>query len=205
MDLLKFLGIENPSQEKEIFISPAEEKKASDFLRANNLDGNYALIGISLSASVQIEGWDEDKFSVLADKLAVEKNAKIIFVGSSADQAKVAGVQKMMQNNSVNACGAFSLRELPALLRKLKLFISKDTGPLHIADALGVPVVDITGPIDTDELYPLSHKSRLIKKDIYCAPCSFMFQPPPFCKEKHSKCLKDITVEEVFKAAAELL
>ena len=205
LDLLKFIGIESTSQEKEIFIRPEEEKKASDFLRVNNLDGNRTLIGISLSASVQIKGWDEDKFAVLADKLAVEKNAKIIFVGSSDDQARVARVQEMMQNNSVNACGAFSLCELPALLKKLSLFISKDTGPLHIADALGVPVVDIAGPIDTNELYPLSGKSRLIKKDIYCAPCSFMFQPPPFCKEKHSKCLKDITVEEVFKAAAELL
>lgn len=205
LNLLKFIGIENVSEEKEIFIRPEEEKKALDFLKARNLSGADLLIGMSVTSGVKIRDWQPAKFADLADKLIKERNAEIIFIGSAGNSFQVEEVQKMMRNNSHNACGIFELNELPALLKKLKLFISVDTGPLYLADAVGVSVVDIAGPIDTNELYPLSGKSRLIKKDIYCAPCSFMFQPPLFCKEGHFKCLKDITVEEVFNAALDLI
>jgi len=205
LDLLKFIGIEKPSEEKEIFILPEEEKKASDFLKAQNLDSHDLLIGISVTSGVKIKEWEPSRFAVLADKLIEEKNAKIIFVGSADDRPKIEKVQKMMQESSVNAAGFFKLYELPALLQKLELFISVDNGPLHMADAVGVLVVDIVGPIDTNELYPLNERSKIIKRDIDCAPCSFMFQPPLFCKEGHFKCLKEITPEEVFEAAVKLI
>jgi len=203
---LKFLGIEEFSEEKEIFIRPEEEKKASDFLKAQDLNSDDLLIGISVTSGVKIKEWEATKFARLADRLAEGKNAKIIFIGSTDDNFRVKEVQEgMMHGNSINACGIFKLHELPALLKKLRLFISVDNGSLHMADAVGVPVVDIVGPIDTDELYPLNNRSKIIKKNIYCAPCSFMFQPPLFCKEGHFKCLKEITPEEVFEAAVKLI
>lgn len=205
LDLLKFIGIESASEEKEIFIQPEEEKKALDFIKAHNLASPDLLIGISCTSGVKIKEWEPEKFAGLADKLIEEKNAKIIFIGSADDCIRIQEVQKMMRARGFNACGIFKLHELPALLKKLKLFISVDSGPLHMADALGVPVVDLVGPIDTNELYPLSSESRLIRKDLNCVPCSFMFQPPPFCKEKHLRCLKDITVQEVFDASREIL
>lgn len=205
LNLLKFIGIEKFSEGKEIFIQPEEEKKALDFLKAQNLNSHDLLIGVSVTSGVKIKEWEPAKFASLADKLVEQRNAKIIFIGSADDYFRVKEVRKMMQNNSLNACGIFTLSELPALLKKLKLFISVDNGPLHMADALGVPVVDIAGPIDTKELYPLNKKSKIIKKDIYCAPCSFMFQPPLYCKEGHFRCLKEITPEEVLAVTLDLI
>lgn len=206
LSLLKFLGIENPSEEREIFISAEEEKKALDFLQAHNLKHDDLLVGLTVTAGVKLKDWEPAKFAELANKLIEKKNAKIIFIGSVDDKLLVEKIQRMMQNNSVNSCGIFNLAELPALLKKLKLFISVDTGPLYIADIVGVPVVDIAGPVNVKELYPLNKdRSKIIQKDIYCVPCAYSFFVPRFCKEKHFRCLKEITVDDVFYAAMSLI
>ncbi len=205
LNLFKFIGIKESSEKREIFIQADEEKKASDFLKTQNLNSTDLLIGMSVTAGVKLKEWAPSRFASLADKLIEEKNAKIIFIGSADDRSRIEKVQKMMQNTSINTSGRFKLSELPALLKKLKLFISVDTGPLYIADTLGVPVVDIVGPVDVNELYPLNTQSRIVQKKIYCVPCTYMFYVPRFCKEGHLRCLKDITPEEVFDAAISLI
>jgi len=203
--LLKFIGIENPSDEKEIFIKPAEEKKAADFLREKNLKGEDLLIGISVVPGNKLQAWDLINFAKLADLLIEKLKAKIIFTGTSDNQSAIEEVQKMMQNDSINSAGRFELHELPALLKKLKLFINVDSGSLYVADAVGTPVVDIIGPWDFREQAPSGKRVKLIKKDLDCFPCSFVIATPRFCKEGHHQCVKDVTPEEVFKAAVSLL
>ena len=205
LNLLKFIGIEEFSEEKEIFIKSAEEEEALGFLRSRNLGSGDLLIGISVAAGIKLKEWAPDRFAILADRLIKEKNAKIIFIGSPADRLPIEKVQKMMQNTSISAAGHFILSELPALLQKLKLFISVDTGPLYMADAAGVPVVDIAGPADVDELYPLDKRCRIIQKKIYCVPCAHMFDVPRFCKEGHLRCLREITPQDVFDATVSLI
>lgn len=205
LSLLKFIGIKEFSEKKEIFIKSAEEEKALGFLRSRNLGSGDLLIGISVAAGIKLKEWAPDRFAILADRLIKEKNAKIIFIGSPADRLPIEKVQKMMQNISINSAGHFTLSELPALLQKLKLFISVDTGPLYMADAVGVPVVDIAGPADVDELYPLDKRCRIIQKKIYCVPCAHMFDVPRFCKEGHLRCLREITPQDVFDATVSLI
>ena len=99
----------------------------------------------------------------------------------------------------------YSRKGTSLIARNLKLFISVDTGPLYMADAVGVPVVDIAGPADVDELYPLDKRCRIIQKKIYCVPCAHMFDVPRFCKEGHLRCLREITPQDVFAAAVSLI
>ena len=205
LNLLKFIDIKEYSEKREVFIKPAEEKNALDYLRLQDLDNNDLLIGMSVTAGVKFSEWEPSKFAALADQLIEKLKAKIIFVGSAADSFKVTEVQGMMENDSINSCGQFSLRELPALMKNLKLFVSVDTGPLYIADALEVPVVDIMGPSDMGEQCPIGSRSKIIQKDIHCSPCLFIFLGIRFCKEEHLKCLKETTVEEVFEAAQNLI
>ena len=110
-----------------------------------------------------------------------------------------------MQNISISAAGRFELHELPALLQKLKLFISVDSGPLCMAAALDIPVVDIAGPIDLGEIYPLNARSKIIQKKIYCISCSHMFDAARFCEEKHHRCIREITAKDVFEAASDII
>lgn len=205
LNLLKFIEIKDVSDKRELFIMPFEETKAEDFLREHNLSSNDLLVGISVSAGVRIREWQSDKFAGLADRLILEKNAKIIFIGSAADSSQVEKIQQMMQNASINAAGQFKLEELPALFKKFKLFISVDTGPLYIAAALDVPVVNVAGPIDLKEIYPLNSRSRIVQKKIHCIPCAHMFYAPRFCKESHLRCLKETSIQDIFEAAAFLI
>jgi ADP-heptose:LPS heptosyltransferase len=99
----------------------------------------------------------------------------------------------------------FRLNETAALLEKMKLFISVDTGPLHIAHALNVPVVNIIGPTTLDEQAPRDERSEIVHKDIYCAPCFFNMSTINYCKEGHHRCIKEIMVDDVFGAVVKLI
>ena len=205
LNLLKLLGIENPAEEKEIFITSEEDKKASLFLSEKGLNTNDLLISICPTAGLEIKEWFPENFAKLADLLIEKLKAKIIFIGSSADQVVIDKIQKMMQNSSESASGFFKLHELPAFLKKMKVSISVDTGPLYIAHTVGTPVVDIIGPNDAPEQTPLDDKCQIVKKNLYCAPCLFMFSSRRFCKEGHLRCLKETTPEEVFAATLKLI
>ena len=205
LSLLGFMDIKDCSTEKEIFIHSKEEEKALDFLRKNNLSEEDLLIGISVVAGNKLKQWGLDRFANLADQLTDKLKARIIFTGSADDQSAVAKVQKMMQNSSVNASGCFKLYELPALLKKLKLFIGVDTGPLYIANTVGAPVIVISGPCDAREQSPSGDKVRIIQKDIDCVPCSFVISSARSCKQGHRRCLEEITPKEVFTIAADLI
>lgn len=205
LNLLKFIGIKDYSEEKEIFLRPEEEQGALNFLKTQNLKSDDLLVGISVTSGVKLNEWPPDRFAKLADRLIEELQAKIIFIGSGDERSRVEEVQKMMGHNAINSCGNFRLYELPALLKKLKLFISVDTGPLYMANTVGTPVIDIVGPDNMQEQRPSGNKCKIVQKNIDCAPCLFIFLGVSFCKEGHLRCVKEITVEEVFQAAQDLI
>lgn len=205
LDLLKFMGIKESSEKKELFIKPEEEKKVSDFLRKRGLNDGDLLVGISVTSGVGLNEWFADRFAQLADRLIKGLQAKIVFIGSAGERPRVEEVQKMMENGSTNTCGEFKLYELPALLKRMKLFISGDVGPLYVADAVDTPTVAIFGPNNAKEQSPQSKHHRIIYKDIYCAPCSSIFLGARVCKEGHLRCLKEITVDEVFGVVQDLI
>jgi len=203
--LLKILGVEGVSETREIFITNEEEKKASNFLRNYNLDKEDLLVGMSCTSMLPFRQWDFEKFANLADLFIEKMGAKVIFIGSAGDAAKNEKTQKLMRNHSVNAAGKFSLSELSAFLKKLKLFISMDTGPIYMANAVGVPVVNIVGPDDMGEQCPIGENVRFVQKKLDCAPCSLVFSGVRYCREGHLRCVKEITPQEVFKAGSSLL
>ncbi|MDD5109520.1 MAG: glycosyltransferase family 9 protein [Candidatus Omnitrophica bacterium] len=206
LNLLKFLGIGQPSEEKEVFIKPEEEKKALDFLTQNNLNTDDLLIGISPVPGNKIKQWDLSKFASLADLLAEKLGSKIIFTGSADDSVQIKEVQRMMRNGSVNGSGLFKLYELPALLKMMKLFISVDSGPLYIANALKVPVVDIGGCYDIREQTPSGSGCRVLQKNTNSSLAySTVVSPSSECRNWFSRQLQEITTEEVFEAAKFLL
>jgi ADP-heptose:LPS heptosyltransferase len=106
----------------------------------------------------------------------------------------------------LNACGSFSIAEAPALMKKLSLAIGVDTGLIYMADALGVPVIDIAGPCNMKNQRPMGKNSFIVqKKDMVCVPCSHTFKTPYKCRYNHRKCVTGITVDEVFACALKAL
>jgi len=204
LELLRFLGVKKYSEKKDVFITERENKRAEKFFKKNNLKKNDILIGISVAAGNKLKEWELIKFSQLADKLIEDLGAKIIFIGAPNDKKSVSKAIVSMKNKALSNTD-FKLHELAALFKKLKLFISVDTGPLYIAHAVGVPVVDITGPCDVDEQPPRDNRSELVYKKMDCWPCSFVIPPARNCKRGDLRCIKEITIDDVFNAAYRLI
>jgi len=205
LNILGFIGIKKTSQKKEIFIGLKEKKKSLRFLRKYGLKANDFLVGISVTAGNKLKEWSLEKFAQLADKLIEDHKAKVVFFGSDAEYDGIIKIQSMMKNKSINSSRKFSLSEVPALFKYLRLFISVDTGSLYIANAMGIPIVDIVGPIDIYEQSPLGDKCEIVQKKMDCIPCSFVLPPARFCKEGHRRCIKEISVDDVYIAVKKIL
>lgn len=205
LSLLKFMGIDSVSKEKEVFITIAEEKKAADFLENQGVSSQDLLIGISVSAGIEETQWSISRFAELADRLIEELGAKIIFIGSKNERSRIVQTQSLMKNQAIDSSSYFVLRELAALMKNFKLFISVDSGPVYIAEAMRVPIVDIMGPSDYQEQSPSG--PSVVIKTVHCKPCLHVFSgsPDPFCKDKSFRCLNEVTVNEVFSAAKNLI
>jgi ADP-heptose:LPS heptosyltransferase len=105
---------------------------------------------------------------------------------------------------TIDAAGAFALQDLPALLSRLALLVSADSGPLHIAEAVGVPAVIIGGPADLRER-DLRTEHILVQQDLPCVPCVSAFSAPYACPLHHHRCIEDTTVAEVWAAVGTML
>ncbi|MBI2450062.1 MAG: glycosyltransferase family 9 protein [Candidatus Nealsonbacteria bacterium] len=204
LNLLKFIGVKDGSDEKELFWGEREEKKALDFLGRQNLSSEDLLVGISVTAGVGFKNWGDSRFALVSDRLTKELEAKIIFIGGSNDQPAIERVRDLMVGGSVNSAGCFALSELPALLKKLSLFISVDTGPLYIANAVQTPVINIGGCLDFREQSPTGKNSIILPQknsDLY----SFTDAMDSARKSWLANQLQGITPENVFNAARDFV
>jgi len=147
--------------------------------------------------------WEAHKFAEVALKLSNE--CDIVILGSSNEESIGKKIEDVLKFNDVanyqNLVGKTTLTQLLSHIAGLDLFICNDSGPMHIAGALGIPTVSIFGPTNFRQTYQWGNdKYRLIRHDIECAPCM-----KRECPLKHHKCMKNISAKEVLDASFELL
>jgi lipopolysaccharide heptosyltransferase I len=141
--------------------------------------------------------WMPDHYAQLADRLIRELNATVIFTWGPGELGSVEAIRKEMTEQSVLGPETESLTQLGELFKHCDLYLGGDTGPMHIASLMGTPVLVIYGPTDPVFHEPLG-RHRKVMKDVGCNPCRNRS-----CKDL--KCLKLITVDDVFKATKEIL
>lgn len=199
LSMLKALGIESADTKKDVFLSEAGAKKTAEFLNKNGILEVSKLVGISISAGNKTKEWGDAKFRELAIKINEKYGAKIIFVGAQPDESRILRIIENSDKEKFLIATDFSLSELPSLIKKLKLYIAVDTGPIHIADALRVPFIDIVGPVDPNELPPKRDYGILVKPTADIKPSVFAFKKNGSLSEQ-KKALEAILVEDVFRA-----
>lgn len=156
--LLEPLGIRTEDAKKHLAYSDAARKVAEAFV----VSLTRPLIGITPSAGNKVKEWSADRFAAVADELARKHNATVIIFGSKRDEAEVQAMLGHTKETHINALNKFSIDELKAVIAKLDLFISVDTGPIYIAEAFNIPTVDITGPIDEREQPPIGERHLVV-------------------------------------------
>jgi ADP-heptose:LPS heptosyltransferase len=155
----------------EIDVPPQARASADAWLRAHGWSGE-PLIALQLGASDDRKRWPPERFAALADRLPARLGT-IVFVGSEAERPLVERAFARLARPALNAAGATSIPELAALLRHAHLLVTNDTGPMHVATAVGTRVLDLsTGPVFVHETGPYAAGSVAVEPTAACFPCA---------------------------------
>lgn len=201
-------GVAGDTRCRTLLPTPEARARAQEFLEARGVSGGTVLVGIAPAAGNPVKQWLPERVAALAERIVADGTARVLFIGSEADRRLVGAILERMTASSravaIDAAGAFALQDLPALLSRLALLVSADSGPLHIAEAVGVPAVIIGGPADLSER-DLRTEHILVQPDLPCVPCVSAFAAPYTCPLQHHRCIEDTTVAEVWAAVGTML
>ena len=146
--------------------------------------------------------WPAEKFITAAIEIQRQTDCTWVVFGGRADKVLADKIERGIDSNVCNVAGRTSLRELMALIKCCRVLLTNDTGPMHVAAALGTPVVvpfGSTSPELTGPGLPGDTHHRLIKSNVPCSPCFLRECPIDFC------CMNGISVEQVVKAVLNAL
>lgn len=193
LNIIEKAGLRVEDRYLEFFVSEEDEELADRFLKKYLVTKDDFLVGINPGGNWLPKRWPKKHWAKLADGLIEEFGAKVIITGSHQDVIVAKKIAELMQLEPILACGVLNLKQSGALFKRLNLFISADSGPMHIANAVGVKKIialfgptasQITGP------FPLSNVT-LIQKNVGCKiPCYVVN-----CRD--NRCMKAIAPAEV--------
>jgi ADP-heptose:LPS heptosyltransferase len=192
-------------------LTAADKDFAQRLLENLSLGGRRPLVGIHPSGGRRIKQWDVLRFQELGRRLQGQFGATLLITGSEADRPLASLLARGMPSRPLDFTGRLSVRETMALIATLDLFLSCDTGPMHMACAVGTPSVSIFGPSDPGRYFsggPGTPGSRhvVVRADLWCSPCNLIRRPPEECDTASPpECLRLVAVDEVQNAAARLL
>jgi len=148
----------------------------------------------------ETKNWPAENFAATARRLMDERGASITLLGAPEDAPICAAVERTLQGRCRNLAGITSIIEMGAILRKADLLISNDSGPVHMAAALGTPAVVIFGPTDPGRTGPFGEMHRVIQSRQDCQPCM-----KSRCRHPEAPCIRNVTTDEVVAAAESML
>jgi len=198
----KPVNIELLDTAPELFPSEKDTLLVKRFLKDSGIDEKERIVAIAPGSVWQTKRWLAQRFAEAADLLVEKEKAKIIFVGSEEDKELCDRIAEMMKHKPKVAAGKMTVLQSAVLFSKSKALLSNDSAPVHIASATKTPTVVIFGSTTPDFGFgPYGNDNTIIQKKLYCRPCGIHGRKK--CPEKHFRCMKEITVEEVFQAVSE--
>ena len=185
---------------------PRAAREAARRLLAEHA-GSGRLIGINPGAGRLIKEWPPERFSAVAAALAADDGATIVLLGAEGDRAQADGVRQALPSEValIDIVGQVPLLELAAVLTRLAVLITGDTGPAHLAATVDTPVVAIFGPTDPNRYAPLTRHGEVVHADLWCRPCGRLRRPPKRCTHGTPDCLTGVETGAVVAAARRLI
>jgi len=164
------------------------------------------VVGIHVSGGRAIKQWEPSRFAEVARRLVDRRGATIVATGSPADRPLVDGLRESLAPRPVlDASTGGDLMSAAAMLARLDVLITGDTGPMHMASAVGTPVVAVFGPSDPVRYMTSGPLDRIVRVDLPCSPCNRIRQPPSRCVGHTPDCLAGVDVDAVYDAACAVL
>jgi len=175
---------------------------AASFLAQHGVASSERLVVVAPFTTWPSRCWPAERFVQLADTLA-RQGGRVVLIGSAKERPAVEAMAAQMASKPIVAAGRLGFRALAALISRAALVVSGDTGPMHVAAAVGTPYVALFGPTPTAEFAPLAGGGALLRHRVPCGPCSRKVCPNT--GEDHMRCMKLITVDETLQAAHQTL
>jgi lipopolysaccharide heptosyltransferase II len=199
LGLARLLGAEQLDARLEFPLLERDRQECARLLETVSQE-DRPWIGLHTGAKHPARRWPPAYFAQLADALASKLGARVLLTGSAHEDATARQVVRQMRSKPLNLVGKTSLGGLAALLSRLDLFISNDTGPAHLALALDTPSITLMGPTDYRRWQPqFQQRHPVLRAPVACSPCAHQV-----CPIDH-RCLKLIRPALVEEVASELL
>jgi len=197
------MGIGSKAGPLVLHTSQEDEDAADRLLREVGVmetDGDMRkpVIVLHPGARYWFKAWPAIRFADLADRLAEVCGYRVLLAGGPDDLEMINAIRAQAKSSLVVMAGRATLLQFAAVLKRCAVFIGNDNGAMHIAAAVGTPVVGLFGPSNPMEWGPRGQKVKAIYKGLDCRPCFH-----PTCQRGEQNCMKQISVDEVFRAAIE--
>jgi ADP-heptose:LPS heptosyltransferase len=187
------LGIQDLNEGAYVYVPPEDDLYIERLIKENNITD--PIVVINAGAKSHLKRWTVEGFAEIADRLARDTKASIVFVGVGEDSKIVDEVKHKMKERPYNFTNKTNIRQLAALLKRAKLLITNDSAPLHLGCAMGTKVLAIFGPTDPKKYGPTGEFDVVVNKKLFCSPCE-----NAACKYNH-ECMKLVLVDEVYESA----
>jgi len=188
----------------EFNLTAEDEGFAEGYLAGHGVGDGDLLVGVHPGAGVPVKLWRNEAWAQAADTLAQQFGAKVILTGSAEESPLCRAIAGQMTTKPIVAAGETSLGELAAIMARCQLVLGVDSGPLHLAVAMGTPTVHLFGPVDSRAFGPWGDSTHhiVITSEMDCIPCNRLDYAPA---ELHQHpCVRNITVEQVLEAVQRL-
>lgn len=203
MELLRRLGAEGEPDPPRLYLKDFEEQQVADRLAAAGIDGRDFVLGLNPgSVYGGAKRWLPERFAESADRFIEEVGRErgwVVIVGGKGEEALGREVAAKMKSRTLVWSGQTTIRELMGVTRRCQLFLTNDTGPMHIASAFGVPTLAVFGSTDWRTTAPFGETYEMVRQPVDCAPCLLRE-----CPIDH-RCMTGVTVEMATAAGLRLI
>ncbi len=194
-------AVESGAPEFRFHIPQTDYEEVDGLLNRSGITPETRWVAMNVSARWPTKRWPAASFAEVADRLQQDGSGAAVMIGAPDERADVAAVIGMMKTPAIDLAGATTVGLLPALLSRASLLITNDSGPMHIAAAVGTPVVALFGPTSAARTGPYGLGHRVLTTELSCRPCLSRTCQNPVQLE----CLTRISPEQVFGAVRDQL
>lgn len=201
---LRRLGINSKLPSLEMHLAAGSQDAIRAYLaQAFPAAAGRPLLALAPGARWATKRWPVERFATVGQALSQRHHASVVILGDNADTALGQALCQRLQVPVLNTSGTFSLMQTAALLQQCRLLLSNDSGLMHMAAALNVPVVAVFGPtVQEFGFYPFRAPARVVSTSLACRPCST--KGSRRCPRGHHQCMLHVSTEQVLAAAQQM-
>ena len=200
LEVLKPMSIQAVSKDPQLWLTPEEEHSADQLLDQLGVQRSQPMVILQPGARYWFKAWPPERYAELADRFRSQHGCQVLIGGSDQDIDLAQQIRQRAKSSLVIMAGRTTIKQFAAIAKTSALFVGSDSGAMHIASAVGTPVVALFGPSSPREWGPRGGPVEVLYKEIDCRSCFH-----PTCTKGEENCMKLIAVDEVMSASGRLM